>query len=73
MRDDKLYLIHIGECIDRVESYTQGMTKEALLASSLVQDRRFSQYPCTRLPGCRSGEGLEHRPKRLADSQKCRM
>ena len=38
MKDDKLYLIHIGECIDRIESYTQGMTKEAFLASSLVQD-----------------------------------
>ncbi len=38
MKDDKLYLIHIGECIDRVESYTQGLTKEAFLASSLVQD-----------------------------------
>lgn len=38
MKDDKLYLIHIGECIDRIESYTQGMAKEAFLASSLVQD-----------------------------------
>jgi uncharacterized protein with HEPN domain len=38
MKDDKLYLIHIGECIDRIESYTRGMTKEAFLASSMVQD-----------------------------------
>ena len=38
MKDDRLYLIHIGECIDRVESYTRGMTKEAFAASSLVQD-----------------------------------
>jgi len=38
MKDDRLYLIHIGECLDRIESYTQGMTKEAFLASSLVQD-----------------------------------
>jgi len=38
MKDDRLYLIHIGECIVRVESYTRGMTKEAFLASSLVQD-----------------------------------
>jgi uncharacterized protein with HEPN domain len=38
MKDDKLYLIHIGECIARIESYTQGMTKEAFLASELVQD-----------------------------------
>jgi len=38
MKDDKLYLIHIGECIDRIESYTHGVDKEAFLASSLVQD-----------------------------------
>ena len=38
MKDEKLYLIHIAECIGRVESYTQGMTKEAFLDSSLVQD-----------------------------------
>ena len=38
MKDDKLYLIHIAECIARIESYTQGMTKEAFLASSMVQD-----------------------------------
>jgi uncharacterized protein with HEPN domain len=38
MKDDRLYLIHIGECIERIESYTQGMGKEAFLASSLVQD-----------------------------------
>jgi uncharacterized protein with HEPN domain len=38
MKDDKLYLIHIAECLARVESYTQGMAKEAFLASSMVQD-----------------------------------
>jgi len=38
MKDDTLYLIHIGECIDRIESYTQGMTKEAFLAAGMVQD-----------------------------------
>ena len=38
MKDDKLYLIHVGECIDRIESYTRGMAKEAFLASSMVQD-----------------------------------
>jgi uncharacterized protein with HEPN domain len=38
MKDDKLYLIHIGECIDRIELYTRGMAEEAFLASSMVQD-----------------------------------
>lgn len=38
MKDDKLYLIHIGECIERIDSYVQGIDKEAFIASSLVQD-----------------------------------
>ncbi len=38
MKDETLYLIHIAECIGRVESYTQGMSKQAFLDSSLVQD-----------------------------------
>lgn len=38
MSDDRLYLIHISECIDRIETYTRGMTREAFLESSLVQD-----------------------------------
>ena len=38
MKDDKLYLIHIGECIERIESYVQGIDKDAFIASSLVQD-----------------------------------
>ena len=37
MKDDQLYLIHIGECIARIESYTTGGRKEFLL-SSLIQD-----------------------------------
>jgi len=38
VKDERLYLIHIAECIGRIESYTQGMAKDAFLASSLVQD-----------------------------------
>jgi uncharacterized protein with HEPN domain len=38
MKDDRLYLIHISECIGRIESYTAGMTKDAFLSSTLVQD-----------------------------------
>jgi uncharacterized protein with HEPN domain len=29
MKDDKLYLIHISECIERIESYVGGTDKEA--------------------------------------------
>jgi len=38
MKDDRLYLIHISECIGRIESYTAGITKNAFLSSTLIQD-----------------------------------
>ena len=38
MKDDKLYLIHIQECIERVEKYTAEGGKGAFLASTLIQD-----------------------------------
>ena len=38
MKDDQLYLIHISECIERIEAYVSGIDKRAFVASSLVQD-----------------------------------
>jgi uncharacterized protein with HEPN domain len=38
MKDDQLYLIHISECIERIETYVSGIGKEAFMASSLIQD-----------------------------------
>jgi len=38
MKDDKLYLIHICECIERVEGYVQSGGKEAFITSTLIQD-----------------------------------
>lgn len=38
MKNDKLYLIHIYECIGRVESYVNPGGREAFMASTLVQD-----------------------------------
>jgi uncharacterized protein with HEPN domain len=37
MKDDQLYLIHVVECIERIERYTTG-GREAFLASELIQD-----------------------------------
>ncbi|HUX00114.1 MAG: DUF86 domain-containing protein [Phycisphaerae bacterium] len=37
MKDDSLYLVHIHECIQRIEQYVQG-GREAFLHSTLVQD-----------------------------------
>lgn len=38
MKDDKLYLIHISECLARIRSYLGTMDRQAFLESSLVQD-----------------------------------
>lgn len=38
MKDDKLYLIHISECIERIESYVSQIDKEFFLASTLIQN-----------------------------------
>ena len=38
MKDDKLYLIHISECLERIEKYIGKEGKDGFLASSLTQD-----------------------------------
>ncbi|MBI5713595.1 MAG: DUF86 domain-containing protein [Chloroflexi bacterium] len=38
MKDDKLYIIHIKECIERVENYVGDGGKGAFMASGLIQD-----------------------------------
>ncbi|MEW5804046.1 MAG: DUF86 domain-containing protein [bacterium] len=37
MKNDKLYLIHISECIERIEQYVSG-GKDEFLDSTLIQD-----------------------------------
>lgn len=37
MKDDKLYLIHITECIERIEEYIAG-GRGVFMGSSLIQD-----------------------------------
>ena len=37
MRDDRLYLIHITECIERIERYT-APGRDAFLSDTLIQD-----------------------------------
>ena len=38
MKDDRLYLIHISECIERIESYVAGIDKQEFFNSTLLQD-----------------------------------
>jgi uncharacterized protein with HEPN domain len=37
VKDDRLYLLHINECIARIESYSAG-GKDEFMASTLIQD-----------------------------------
>ena len=37
MKDDKLYLVHIGECISRIQQYVED-GREPFLTSTLIQD-----------------------------------
>ena len=38
MKDDRLYLIHISECIERIGSYTADEDKQHFIDSTLLQD-----------------------------------
>jgi len=38
MKDDRLYLIHIKECIERIESYLGDADKKEFINSTLLQD-----------------------------------
>ena len=38
MKDDKLYLIHIQACIERIEDYVGSGGEAAFMASTLIQD-----------------------------------
>ena len=38
MKSDTLYTIHIGECIDRIQSYVADIDQNQFMASSLIQD-----------------------------------
>jgi len=38
MKSDKLYCIHINECIEKIESFIQGIDQKTFKDSTLVQD-----------------------------------
>ena len=38
MKDDRLYLIHIKECIERIESYLGNADRQEFFDSTLLQD-----------------------------------
>ena len=58
MKDDKLYLVHIGECIGRIQQYVED-GREAFLTSTLIQDAVI-----------RNLQTLAESSRRLSDSVK---
>jgi uncharacterized protein with HEPN domain len=38
MRDDHFYVLHILECIERIERYTGGRSAEGFFSDTLIQD-----------------------------------
>ena len=38
MKEDRLYLIHISECVQRIEKYIGEGGRDAFMASDLIQD-----------------------------------
>ena len=38
MKDDRLYLIHLSESTEKIESYTEGLDFASFMQNTLVQD-----------------------------------
>ena len=38
MKDDNLYLIHISESIEKIDSYTTGLDIDSFMERDIVQD-----------------------------------
>lgn len=62
MKDNKLYLIHIAECIERIESYVSAIDKKEFLTSSLVQDAVIRNLQIM-------AESTQHLSDRLKENQ----
>jgi uncharacterized protein with HEPN domain len=60
MKDDRLYLIHIWECIQRIKSYAEE-GKEAFLASTMMQDAIIRNFEII-------GEATKHLSPELKQS-----
>jgi uncharacterized protein with HEPN domain len=50
MKRDVLYIIHIGECIDRIHSYIAGIDKNQFMSSSLIQDAVYLRNKLLHFP-----------------------
>ncbi len=59
MKDEKLYLIHILECVERIEQYTQGK-RDSFMQSTMTQDAVVRNFEII-------GEAAKQMPQDLKD------
>lgn len=60
MKDDKVYMAHIMEAVEKIERYSAGKTYEDLLSDSLLQDGLARQLQII-------GEACKQLPKNIKD------
>ena len=59
MKDDRLYVIHIGECLARIAQYVAG-GREAFMHSTLIQDAVLRNLQTI-------GQSVSHTAGRIAE------
>ncbi|MGD0752087.1 MAG: DUF86 domain-containing protein [Anaerolineales bacterium] len=61
MKDDRLYLIHINECIQRIEKYVGEGGRDAFMASDLLQDAIIRNLQTLAESATRVSDGLQEK------------
>ena len=61
MKDDQLYLIHINECIQRIEKYVGEGGRDAFMASDLLQDAIIRNLQTLAESATRVSDGLQEK------------
>ena len=61
MKDDRLYLIHISECIERVEKYIGEGREKVFMDSGLIQDAVIRNLQTLAESATRISEGLQEK------------
>jgi uncharacterized protein with HEPN domain len=61
VKDDQLYLIHINECIQRIEKYVGEGGRDAFMASDLLQDAIIRNLQTLAESATRVSDGLQEK------------
>ena len=61
MKDDQLYLIHIRECIQRIEKYIGEGGRDAFMASDIIQDAVIRNLQTMAESATRVSDGLQEK------------